>query len=164
MIRYAALILIAALCAGSGFSMAQKLKNRLLLLEAFAHSLSRLQSEIAYAATPLIQAVQSLGALEPFWNAFADALMKGESTAQSWLRAEKTIPLTMVGEKVQLELRKFAQRLGKSTRAEEMTNFARAQELLIIEIASARSELSKKGRMYRGIGVLSGLALVIVLI
>lgn len=144
--------------------MAQKLKSRLVLLEAFVHSLSRLQSEIAYTATPLMQAVQSLGALEPFWSAFADALKKGESTAQSWLRAEKTIPIAMLGEKVQQELRKFAQRLGKSTRAEEMTNFARVQELLKIEIASARNELLKKGRMYKGIGVLSGLALVIVLI
>lgn len=164
MIRYAALILIAALCAGVGFSMAQKLKSRLLLLEAFAHSLSRLQSEIAYAATPLIQAVQGLGAIEPFWSAFADALLKGESTPQSWLRAEKAIPIALLGEKVPLELRKFAQRLGKSTRAEEMQNFARVQELLKIEIESARSELQKKGKMYKGIGVLSGLALVIVLI
>ena len=70
----------------------------------------------------------------------------------------------ILGEKTLCELRKQSQRLGKSTRAEETANISRTLDFLRAEIEAAKVDLTKKGKLYKGVGVLSGLALVIVLI
>lgn len=150
-----------------GWKMAGRLKRRLDSLEAMQCFLERLCVSICYVAPPMEEIVRELAAdvsfpvvadclarLEqgkPFPNAFADAL-RMNATALALTEEDVTLMLRTV------------ERLGRTDAAGQASLLQLGVSELKPRIASAAEIVQRRGRLYRSLGVLGGLACVVLLL
>lgn len=155
-----------------GFQIADRYRRRPTELRALQTALAVLVTEVEYGATPLPQALRSaaraagpaLGRLLAETAAGIEAgggITPGEALNAALL---VHLPATSLRPADGEVLQALAAVLGSSGRQDQVRHLKLALERLAGAEAAASEERSRYERMYRYVGLLSGLALVLILI
>lgn len=155
-----------------GFYFAQKLSDRTKQIRALQMSMQVLETEIVYASTPLLDAFKKMNSVGneiviQFFKRIAYYLenLDGETTSTCWRKALQDMEPKLALKKDEVEwIRHFGQVVGISDSEDQqkhlrilMTNLQKAEKV-------AEEEQGKYEKMYRTLGLLSGLVIVILLL
>ncbi len=161
-------LLVVLACTGMGFYLAKQYSERPKQIRQWASALKAIEAEIMYNATPMNQLAKQLGEQMPapcsyFFTALYEEL---EQTSQNLSEAwDKTmtlyIPHTALKRKEQESLRQFGHTLGKYNRVEQEKQIHLTLNHLEREEAEARAEQAKYEKMWRNLGFLSGVFIVL---
>ncbi|HEU4962841.1 MAG TPA: stage III sporulation protein SpoIIIAB [Bacilli bacterium] len=164
-------VLIIAAATLLGFRIAARYADRTKQLRQFVTALKVLETEIHYAATPLPQALQRIGRLVPkpvaaFFQSAADKLRDGRG-----IRASEAWQEALLANKAHLALKEadcevllnFGQTLGVSDRQDQIKHIHLAIAHLSAEENNARDEQQRNEKMWKYLGALMGLTVVILL-
>lgn len=166
------LILMAAFggCTLLGFRSANNLRLRHETVQALMVSSRQLAMLMDYTAQPLDVLAQKLarGTTVRFWSLFAKALHNSDNVLNAWRTAMEQARSSDVGfahleqEELQI-LEDFAASLGTTDRKTQRSNVKLLQKRLDDVLEQTQEIYQRKGRMYRSMGVLCGLAAAILL-
>lgn len=165
----AILIITAAYLYGNNVSAA--FRQRVRCLEELLMSLEMLQSEIGHGLTPLPEAFLNLGKRmnDPAGSLFLETaqymkLNRGLSARECWMKALKKNFLEMEYMKKDLHLlERFGRVWGKGDKKGQLAQVALMQESLRQALAEAREEQAKNGKIWRYLGLMGGITVVIFL-
>ncbi len=166
----------AALIIGStsyvGWTVAARYARRPRELRDLQTALAVLQTEVEYGATPLPRALAAAAGaggptVGPIFTAAAEALETGGGiTAGEALRRslQEAAGRTFLRQEDLEVLLALASVLGSSGRADQVRHLRLARERLAGEEERAREERARYERMARYLGVLTGAAVVLILL
>lgn len=163
--------LILSACTGLGFILARDYLERPRQLRSIESALQMLETEIVYGATPLSEALDHIAAgCDPgvtvlFSQTARELRLSGGCTAgEAWQQSLAAFYQTSAVKDVDIAvLKRLGVSLGLSDRMDQKKHLKLAREQLRQEIRQAEELAQKNGRLYRYLGVLGGLALVLVL-
>ncbi|TCP52837.1 stage III sporulation protein AB [Tumebacillus sp. BK434] len=171
MIKLLGSIIILLVATLFGFRMASRYAERSKQLRLFITALKLLETEILYAATPLSDAAAKIGERVPgpvgtFFAELGHKLREGQgvTAGEIWrdtLERHKATLRLKAGDRGVLH--SFGQTLGISDRQDQIKHIQLAIAHLGTEEQGAREEQSKNEKMWRYLGALMGLTLVILL-
>ena len=170
MLHAIAMIAVFGGCAFIGIRASSSLRLRKDTLRAMVDALHRLSMWMEYTAQPLKALARKAKTeeTEAFFEAFARALKTDEDVPAAWkrsmeqARAEDAGFASLKEEELSI-LDEYAQSLGASDRDTQAKNAALAQQRLNGVLREAERIYTSKGRMYRSVGILSGIAVAILL-
>lgn len=166
----AALVLIATTM--TGFHFAKKLSERTAQLRELQMGLQMLETEIYYGSTPLEVALlkisqQTKGIIGKIFERCALYLKKldGAGTADCWERAwQELAPRLSLKKEEQEWLHHFGHIIGASDREDQQKHIKLLMAHLYKTEQDAKDEQSKNEKMYKTLGVLFGLVIVILML
>lgn len=171
MIKLIGSALVIAAATLVGYRIAGRYANRSKQLRQFVTAMRVLETEIHYAATPLPQALQRIGHLlpAPVSAFFLEAAAKlrdgrGLKASEAWQEAltEQKSALALNAADYEV-LFNFGQTLGISDRQDQIKHIHLAVAHLNAEETNARDEQQRNEKMWKYLGPLMGLAVVILL-
>ncbi|AUS08526.1 stage III sporulation protein AB [Laceyella sacchari] len=155
-----------------GFTFAGRVRDRPKQLRQLRSYLAILKTEIEYGTRPLAEACANIASQEEtavsrLFQASADQLLKGDgsSTYECFRRAiEQEWQRTALQQSEQTVLLQLCQVLGSSDRQDQAHHLTMACNQLELEENRAREEQDRYEKMYKTMGVLTGVLLVILMI
>lgn len=154
-----------------GFDMARRYRDRPQHLRQLQSALQGLATEICYGATPLPEAFASLASThkapvaDMFYAAAAELAIPGTPAGTGWQRGvDALLKRSALKQSDVLVVGQLGSVLGLSDRLDQERHLLLAVQHLQREEAVAEQERQQNERMWRYLGVLSGLLLVIVLV
>jgi stage III sporulation protein AB len=166
----AVLIILTAYLFGFNLSLAYR--SRVRHLEEMLLALEMYLTEINYGLTPLPQAFKNIGKRIklPTAGLFCDAARmmmqnKGLSAYECWNRAvsKNTPALYLLGNDLEL-VKKLGYIWGKSDKSGQIRQVAFIQELLRQALGEAQKAQEKNDKIWKYLGLLGGMTLVIFLL
>lgn len=169
MMRYLLALLLFGICCFVGFAKAKSLKRRLDVVESFLLDIKQLSILMQYKRTPIASLVKDLdgSALSPFWEAFLARLTRGGPIADAWkatldhMREGDGDFFYLADEETRV-LHDFGDSLGTSDFTAQKANIEMALARLTVQAETLKREASQKGKIYRSLGMLGGLAAAII--
>ena len=162
-----AVSLIALCFSLMGFSVSYRLENRISKLEKIGVFLSDIKSRIQFTADCAADVFSSLNStgnytILPFVRDCATKLQNGESFDLSWQYAvsQKNNILGLKKEDVAILL-SFGAAFGVTDTAGQISNCEVHEKLIEAKLGLAKKDFSLYSKPAKGIGVLAGLAVVI---
>ncbi|MDW7651447.1 MAG: stage III sporulation protein AB [Bacillota bacterium] len=172
-VKWLGALLIIGAATAWGNQQAERMKRRVRELEEFRLALRLLTAEIGYTATPLPRAlalVQNRLHGRPVRTFFSEAcarLREPDVTdaADAWREAAASVRVqsALTGEDWPVLLRAAAG-LGGLGRENQLQQLAAAEAQLAAHAASAAAQCESGERMWRYLGVMGGIAVVILLL
>ncbi|MFC7370439.1 stage III sporulation protein SpoIIIAB [Fictibacillus iocasae] len=158
-------------CTLFGFERAARTRNRLQQLRNLKVSLMSLEAEIVYALMPLDEAFYHLsgqveGALSRFFLSVSEKMKQGQRTVDSiWIEEVEVLAREADFEKKETEiLKQFGLTLGRHDRDNQQRQIQLALTHLSREEQEARDMAERYEKMYKSVGFLAGLLIVILLL
>lgn len=155
----------------TGFSVARSYRERPRHLRAMQSVLQGLATEISYGATPLPEAFAHLGrtsqrpVADLFFAAEETLRQPGSTANEAWQRGLERLAAGSALLKSDLSiLSQLGSQLGLSDRQDQERHLLLAVQQLAREESRAEEARQSNERMWRYLGVLSGILLVIVLL
>lgn len=171
LLKIVASVLIILTTTVIGFDVARRYRDRPQHLRQLQSALQGLATEISYGATPLPEAFASLAAthrspIADMFQAAATQLTRpGTTAAAAWQEGlEALVKRSALGQRDLVVVRQLGTVLGLSDRLDQERHLLLALQHLQREEVLAEQERQQNERMWRYLGVLSGLLLVIVLV
>ncbi|WP_018923817.1 stage III sporulation protein SpoIIIAB [Salsuginibacillus kocurii] len=165
----ASIVLVATTWAGWEWS--NRLKQRPQQIRQLKTFLQALEAEVTFGLTPIDEACDKLAAqcdppLSTFISDFSNRLKQGGYQAErAWEEALNELWTRTSLKKSEKEiLTQFGQTLGVYGRTEQKKQIMLALTHLEREEAEARDELKRFEKLFRSLGLLTGLLLVLLLI
>ncbi|MEW6397557.1 MAG: stage III sporulation protein AB [Bacillota bacterium] len=163
----AVLLLLAG--AGTGWQFAARLGQRVKELGSLGLALRVLEREVTVGATPLPVALERSAqvagpSVADLLGHAAGRLSDGSgcTASQAWEEACARTPLCLTVADLEV-LRGLGVTLGTSGRADQARHIALTRERLATREQSAREEAERQGKLYRYLGILVPLALLLAL-
>ncbi|RBP46666.1 stage III sporulation protein SpoIIIAB [Garciella nitratireducens] len=155
-----------------GLLMANKYKARVRQLKEIRNSFQMIEIEIFYTATPIIEVMEKLSKQSPqplkeIFNNILNNLKKrkGESLGDIWKKSfEKERKYTAFTQEDLEVIYFFGSILGTSDRESQLKNAKLVQSQLLKLQEYAEREWIKNERLYKNLGILSGLTVIIILV
>lgn len=144
----------------AGIRSARKLYMRCAELNELRAGLRALKTEISFCKTPLPVAVQRIPAKGVLAD-FARELQTEKDPAQAWRKVEKGL---LAGDAEREALERFFASLGKGNMAAVELEFERIDEILSAAIEESEKKAKDGGKLRSTLGVLTGVAAVILMI
>jgi stage III sporulation protein AB len=171
-VRLLGAVLVVTAATGFGLWKAGTYTQRAKELQQLLTSLEMLATEIAYAATPLPDAFRRIGSqvggkighlLQETGSAVqrGDGLTAGEIFCSTLLKWNTALQLTPQDQQILIA---FAHTLGNSDRSDQLKHIQLAVTRLSAEAVVAREEQARLGKMWKYLGALTGLAVVIIML
>ncbi len=163
-----ALLLFSA-CAYAGFAKARAVKRRLNVTEGFLVDIRQLSILMRYKMSPIRELVLQLegSELNEFWEAFLKELEGSASLNEAWqkalLKLREEGGFSCLTDAEARVISDFGAAFGTSDIAAQRGNMEMALERFGVRAEALRREVAEKGKMYRSLGVLSGLAAAIMI-
>jgi len=165
-----ALILFAGTMIG--FQQAAKYAERPRQLRGLAHALQRLETEIGYGHTPLPEALLRTAdaAAEPLSSLFRETALSleqgdGLSFNDSWSQTiQRNWRATSMRSNEQSVLLRLGSTLGISDKEDQMKHLKLALLQLQAEEEAARDDQGRYEKMWRSLGILISLLVVILMV
>ncbi|MCE5234571.1 MAG: stage III sporulation protein AB [Clostridiaceae bacterium] len=153
-----------------GFSKAKALKRRLNVVEGFAVDIRQLSILMRYKMIPVRELIQKLegSALKDFWETLLNEMERARPLADAWRDALEKVRdgggdfFYMADEEARV-IGDFGAALGTSDLAAQRANMELALERLQAQASALGREASQKGKVFRSLGMLGGLAAAIVI-
>ena len=161
------LLMIAFVLVGRMFSM--RIKERVRTLEKFRLMLRLMQTEIEYVNMPTYEMLKNASEREELSDLFFinDCLMlldNGVAFDESWCKSvQKTKPPELESDDLQLML-SFGKSLGTTDREGQLSLCGMYEEMVIEKINQARVKAKTHASLYSKLGIICGVAIVIILI
>jgi len=165
-------LMVLGSCSLVGFSYGGRYVRRVGQLRQLISALQLMQSEIGFTATPMLEVLPRLKAVArpPVTELFTQfeyglEAGKGLTAAEAWNEA-----LTVIKGRLDLLeadceiLERFGSGLSSGGRDEQLKSLQLAQQQLAYQEREAAEERLKYERLYKTMGVLVGLALVLVFV
>ena len=171
-LKVCASIFILVGCGWMGMQYGIGFGRRVRQLQELQNSMMQFEFDIDYLGTPVEQTIEKLSKstsceLREFFSYLADRLRGGPvfSMENLWMRAldRYSDELMLTEADIQI-LRDFARLLGTGNREKELNNIKVTSMRLKIAEDEARALAAKNSKMYRGLGILLGVFLVVILI
>lgn len=170
-IRTVAIVAVLYSATMLGATIARNYRERPRHLRLMQFALQMMETEINYGATPLPDIWRNLAHRigEPINGIFAQAhthLNQGTSTISEsfdWALQEGLRTTALLSTDMEI-LRTLSSTLGRSNREEQMKSIRLAQTELAIEETKAEQERQNNEKMWRYLGFLIGMALVVILV
>ncbi|KNZ70709.1 stage III sporulation protein AB [Thermincola ferriacetica] len=169
MLKLIGAFLAVAACGGIGLTVAQHYIQRPKQLRAMLSALQMLETEIVYGATPLPDAMENVGRncdekIGRIFLAARDFLCSAEglTAGEAWhLAVEKYgYDLAFIREDLSV-LKRISGFLGCSDRDDQSKHLQLTREQLRYEIAKAEAVAQSNGKVWKSLGFLFGLVLVL---
>lgn len=172
MLKLFGAILIVLASTSIGYYYAQKLVRRSQEIRQLRACLSLLETEIHYGTRPLAEACEHIanrekGAVSRLFAISSQELrgMDGSSTYHCFQKAvEQGWKDTALKEEEKNVFLRLAQILGRSDREDQLQHLKQACVQLEVEEEKAREEQSRYEKMYKTLGILFGVLLIILMI
>ena len=171
-LRIIACALIVAGCTYIGIMFAARSKKRVVQLGEFKKALNQLEFDIDFLNITLAESFDKLannseGTFRRVFSQIAGSVRKNrcQSMAMVWKYAIQKYrdEIFLSDDEINIII-DFSKNLGSGDREKEKNNIKLATMRLSVAESEAREETNKNAKMYRGLGVLSGLFIVILLI
>ncbi|WP_232696086.1 stage III sporulation protein SpoIIIAB [Brevibacillus daliensis] len=171
MLKIIAALIILFSATMIGFQLGKHYRDRVTQLRILLLSLQMLETEIVYGSTPLYLAFQKIGGrvTQPvalFYQKAGEFLleMQGESTQMSWHKAIEKTKGKMALQEEELEVWKnVGLIIGGSDREDQKKHLQLAMSHLQSLEDEAKSDQNRYEKMYKNLGFLSGLLVVILM-
>lgn len=172
MIRLLGSVLIMGATLWCGAYFAMKEKYRLQELEELQRALLYLQGQIGYLSAPLAEALESVsrkmgGQLGGIFQKAAEQLAarQGETAEEIWQKIwrEEAVHTFLTMEDLDALL-VFGRSLGYLDKTQQENSIRLLLRYIEDALAQGRKRLEKNGRLYYGMGCLSGLLIVVTLL
>lgn len=154
-----------------GFQYAQRLRERPQQLRQLKVALQSLEAEMMYGLTPLAEASERIASqikapISHLFKRFKTKLEEEKSSAyEAWKEALDDVwPFTALIDSEREVLRQFGATLGQHDREQQRKHIALALAHLEREEVEARERQTRYERMFKSLGFLSGLLLVLLLL
>lgn len=161
--RFLLALLLFAACSFFGFSKAKAVKRRLEIVEGFLLDIRQLSISMRYRMTPVKELIRSLSesTVSAFWQELLLRMEREGPLEEAWraalkkLREDEFFSLTDAEARM---LEDFGAGLGTSDYKAQKANMEMALERLDAQAQTLRQEVAQKGKIYRSLGMLGGLA------
>jgi stage III sporulation protein AB len=170
MIKIIGAICIIIATSWIGFEASKALTERTRQIRILKSALQSLEAEIMYGHTPLHEASRRIAKLvgspvKDLFECFAMNLIKGDTTASNaWVEALEHIWKRTAFKTTELEiLKQFGETLGKHDLVQQQKQIRLALTHLEREEEEARDKQTSYGKMFRNLGILTGLFIIILL-
>ncbi|MBQ9092034.1 MAG: stage III sporulation protein AB [Anaerotignum sp.] len=172
MMRILGIVLIMGATLWFGAYFAMKEKYRLQELEGLQRALIYLQGQITYLSAPLAEAMESIswktgGQLGSIFQQAAENMSarQGETAEQIWQEVwQKEAVHTFLAAEDLDAILVFGRSLGYLDKAQQENSIQLLLRYIEDALAQGRKRLEKNGRLYYGMGCLSGLLIVVTLL
>ena len=167
--KFLILITIFGASTSIGFLMSKKYKNRVLELREFKNAINTLETKIKFTYEPIPEVFKEIS--KNLQQNISEMFKKaseyiGERTTQdAWNKAiEESQPnLSLNNEDINI-IRNLGNLLGKTDVEGQISEFKVPLNCIDAQIIKAETERHKIEKMYRSLGTIVGLAIVIILI
>ncbi|TCS96395.1 stage III sporulation protein SpoIIIAB [Hazenella coriacea] len=165
-------ILVVVACSAIGFQMSKRLADRPRQIRQLRSSLTLLETEIGYGTRHLSEACTSIaqreqGIISHLFKEWGHRLsqMDGSSTYECFQEViEQCWKITAMGKAEKSILLSLCQTLGMSDRENQLHHLHLTKTNLEVEEDLARDEQARYEKMYKSMGLLTGILLAILLI
>ncbi|MCL0081259.1 stage III sporulation protein SpoIIIAB [Peptococcaceae bacterium] len=172
MLTFFGAILILFACSYVGFAVAEKYRRRPQDLRYLQSALQMLETEIAYGATPLPDALGQVSRrcekdIAILFTVTVDHLISGDggTVREAWEMAlNHFCRQSAINSADAAVLTALGGNLGISDQQDQIKHLQLAREQLKIEASKAEVEAVKNVKLYNYLGFLSGLTIVIIFI
>ncbi len=171
MIKFIGASMILTACGSMGFIWGRVYEKRPQQLTSLEGALQLLETEIIYGATPLPEAMELVAdKCDPeIAGLFRDTAlelrkMEGVTAYEAWVRAiEKFSPGTALNNQDLSILKRFGTSLGVSDREDQAKHLQLTKSQLKQAVIQAESASRKNATIYKYLGFLGGLLLILIL-
>ena len=167
--RYIFLILILTGSTSVGFLLSKKYSDRARELLSLSNLINILQNKIKFTHKPLGEILEEIGNIKEISGITAifsktKKKLTNKKFEIAWSEAisEQTFFLNLKTEDIHL-IKSLGNVLGKTDIEGQMSEINQFQLLLKTQIKNAEEESSKNAKMYKSLGTIIGLAIVIIL-
>lgn len=150
MIKLLGAVMVMAGAMAAGLRRRGALSDRVTELESLRWELGRLRARISGCGLSLEDCFGESGLFAPAAEGLRQGLTPGEALSRCGVRADG--------------LALFAAGLEAETVEGQLENIDLFSRRVEAELAAAREDLSKKGRLYLGLGILGGAAVCVILV
>ncbi|MBO8168189.1 MAG: stage III sporulation protein AB [Thermoanaerobacteraceae bacterium] len=169
MVKLVGAVLVLGSCSYAGISFGRKYTGRVEQLRQLISALQLLQSEIDYTSTPILEVLPVLAqhTARPVACIFLkmETRLKngsGYTAGEAWQEALDTVKPQLSLTKFDLEiLYRLGTSMGSSGKEEQVKNLQLAKQQLSYQEREAAAERIRYERLYKTMGFLVGLALVL---
>lgn len=170
MIKIIGAICIIIATSWIGFEASKSLTERTRQLRIIKSALQSLEAEIMFGHAPLHEASRRIAdqidrPISQIFLHFSSDLIRGDTTAKaSWEKSLQMVWKHTSLKKNELEImRQFGETLGKHDRIQQQKQIQLALTHLTREEVEAREKQASYGKMFKNLGFLSGLFIIILL-
>lgn len=171
MLRAVAMVAVFSGCVWLGVRASSSLKARRDILKALMASFNQLALRMEYTMEPLASLALHCKneETELLFDAFAASLARQASTHAAWVEAMEEARwsdakfASLEGPELQV-MEEYARSLGEGGQEAHIKNAVLLQKQLASIAENAEKNYTGKGRMYRSMGILSGVAVAILLL
>lgn len=167
MLKALCLFVIILLTSFGGMYFSAALKNRVISLKRMSYMLEEIYIMLEYRSATVYEIAEALSGDERFaeFTFLRELAFSSErSFQQSWCEAvENHIPIGISKSDSEL-LKNIGRQLGTSDLDGQISGVRLRQAELNSAIASAEEDYSRKAKLYRSLGVLTGVFIVIMLV
>ncbi len=172
LLKLCAAVFVLVGCGWLGVQYGTGFGRRVRQLQELQNSMMQFEFDIDYLGTPVEQTIEKLSKsaeneLGEVFSYMAHRLKGGPvfSMENLWMRALERYSheLMLTDSDIQI-IRDFAKLLGTGNREKELNNIKVTSMRLKLAEDEARALFAKNARMYRGLGVLLGVFIVVMLI
>lgn len=164
--------LIVLFCAWMGMSFQNDLRQRVMLLQDFYRGIALLHQEVTFLKFPLEEAVCHAGKglhfpMKAFFCKTGERLgeLTENSFANVWEEMEKQYLQTAPLRKEDLDLiLEMGQQFGRMETAETENLFKVYEQRVELALSDAREDYKEKSQLYKRLGIVGGIFLVILLL
>ena len=171
MLKLAGAAMIIFACGLAGITVARNYTRRPQQLKAFVSALQMLETHITYASAPLPEAFDTIcrrcqNSIAPFFKKTGELLRDktGYSASEAWDKALlEYIPQTSFTNNDLQIFKNFGSTLGISDRIDQEKHIRLATEQIKMELVKAEEAAVKGSKMWRYMGFLGGLMIVLII-
>jgi len=167
--RFAGLVFLLMAFALSGRIFSTRIKERVKTLEKFRLMLKLMQTEIEYVNMPTYELLKNAYKRQELSDLFflEDCLMKLDAGTPFDLCWQETVcrnkPPELEGDDIELIL-SFGNSLGTTDRDGQLKLCGMYEEMTVQKIGQAKEKIKTHASLYSKLGIICGLAVVIILI
>lgn len=164
-------LLIITACSSWGFYLANSFKLRPVQLRTLLSAFNLLETEISYASTPLPMALEKIAKhvtkpVNILLLKTKEELLQGDGITanEAWSKAIDYFKAQAFLDEEDLQiLREFGAGLGNSDKVEQLKNLQLTKELIREQQLKAEVRRQQNERIWKTMGVLAGVALVLIM-
>lgn len=171
MLKLVGAIIVVLACGMIGFSIARNYIRRPQQLKVIQAALQMLETHIIYSAAPLPEALHMISQrsdpkIGPIFRKTGELIGReeGYSASEAWHAAlEEYFPETSLNNDDLTVLKNFGASLGISDREDQEKHIRLAGEQIKMELAKAEEAAVKGSKLWRYLGFLGGLLIVLII-
>ena len=164
-VKFLNLFLIGFICFYLGEVKAKCYKNRVLELNKFQNSIVMFKSKLEYTYETIKEVFTDISQViyENKNNIFIDTLNNDKEIYISWNEAIDNAKNDFTVEDKEI-MKMFGKLLGKTDIKGQLSQIELTQKLIEKQIEKAEFEKNKNSKLYKTIGIISGIAICIILV